>query len=147
MRRLRDCINLLDRSLPTTRSLWTKMRKSGFEKRALGIVKRNGFTVTADVDKLEYSIPSTYTADFKIGDIYIETKGYFRPSDRRKMKEVKNSNPELDIRIWFQKDLYLNPKTKATTYTQWAEKHGFPYHVGEKFPEHWAEDMRNDALD
>jgi len=121
------------------------MRKSGFENRIGKLLKKNGITLFT-VDKIDYNIPKRYTPDFKVGDMYIETKGYFRPSDRTKMRHVKLCNPELDIRLWFQKDEWLDPKTKATRYSEWAEKYGFPFHVGEKFPEHWFEEMRNDCL-
>jgi len=88
-------------------------------------------------------LPKVYNPDFTIGDIYIETKGYFDQDDRRKMKHVKRCNPDLDIRIWFQKDGYLT-KSKKKRYSDWARDNGYEYHVGEDFPEHWFGDYKND---
>ncbi len=87
--------------------------------------------------KIPYTYIANYTPDFVIGDIYIEVKGYFKPADRKKMRAVKNSHPDLDIRLWFMQDNYLSNKTKANRYSDWADKNGFPYHVGDTFPKHW----------
>ena len=40
-------------------------------------------------DKFNYVIEAKYTPDFKVGDVYLETKGFFKPADRRKMLAVK----------------------------------------------------------
>jgi hypothetical protein len=56
--------------------------------------------------KIPYVIASHYIPDFIVetctGLVYIETKGYFRPEDKRKLKAVKKQHPELDIRFVFQ---------------------------------------------
>lgn len=97
-----------------------------------------------------------YTPDFLIGNsIYIEAKGWFRIPHRKKMIEVKASNPDLDIRLWFQANSYLSPltasqkkklkqgkKLKKKRYSDWAEKHGFKYHVGKELPKEWIKDSK-----
>ena len=42
-------------------------------------------------EKLTYTIEAKYIPDFKVGDVYLETKGYFPPEQRRKMKAVKKA--------------------------------------------------------
>lgn len=84
-------------------------------------------------EKIPYVIYGNYNPDFIIlsksgSKIYIETKGHFRPEAKRKMVAVKKLHPDLDIRIVFY--------SKNKVYTRWAEKHGFPYAIGE-IPEGW----------
>ncbi len=81
-----------------------------------------------------------YTPDFTImrkdgHPIYVETKGYFRPEARTKMRNVKACNLELDIRIIFQRNQMINKKT-GFDYLQWAERNGFPCAVG-TIPKEW----------
>lgn len=69
--------------------------------------------------------------------LYIETKGYFRPEHRTKMRHVKRCNPSLDIRIIFQKNLVINKKT-GFDYLQWAKRNDFPCAIGH-VPKEWLE--------
>lgn len=106
--------------------------RSSFEKRASEILTKVGVQFEYEVDTIPYVLSLNYLPDFKLSDenIYVETKGFFKPEDRRKLRAVKKANPDLDIRIWFQRDNYLN-KTKKSKYSDWAIKNGFPYIVGE----------------
>lgn len=70
----------------------------------------------------------------------IETKGYLKPSDRRKLKSVLESNPTLDIRIIFQQDNYLT-KSKKTRYSDWATKNGFKFSI-QSFPKEWEKELK-----
>ena len=65
---------------------------------------------------------------------FVETKGYFRPKDRSKMRLVKEFNPEIDLRIIFQKDNYYTP---TMNYSKWAEKNGIQYAIGSDFKKTW----------
>jgi len=126
-----------------TRPKTKRKIKSGFEGRAKEMLKDRGVRVEYEVDTLEYDIPAKYTPDFTItrddgSTFFIEAKGYFDNDDRRKMKHVKRCNPHADIRIWFQRDSWLST-AHSGRYSDWAEKNGFPYHVGESFPQHWFE--------
>lgn len=90
---------------------------------------------------IEYVTEHNYTPDFTISlsggrRIYIECKGWLRPEDRQKMLKVKYQNPDLDIRFVFEKDNPLKNKKSKITYTQWAERHGFPSAVG-GIPKEW----------
>jgi hypothetical protein len=81
--------------------------------------------------------------------ILIETKGYFDRNDQEKMLAVKACNPDLDIRIVFQKDQYLNKLTvkqkqlkkekkafEKKRYSDWCIEHGFPFAIGD-IPNDW----------
>lgn len=90
---------------------------------------------------LSYVLEKKYWPDFiikrKDGSILIvETKGRFTSSDRTKMLKVKQTHPELDIRILFMKDNYLTSK-KTSKYSDWANKYGYIYAIGKEVPEEW----------
>ena len=69
-----------------------------------------------------------YTPDFWFPDhgFYIEVKGRLTSSDRKKMRDVKRSNPTLDIRFLFVSNNKITP-AKPERYSDWADKYGFPY--------------------
>lgn len=86
----------------------------------------NGFEISFEyeIEKIPYTIKGFYKSDFTITTksgrkIIVETKGYFRPEDKRKMAAVKKQHPELDIRI-----LFYAPNR---SYERWAIKHKIPY--------------------
>ena len=110
--------------------------RSGFEEQISQLLNEQGIGFQYEPCSFPYITKAYYTPDFVIDDIYIEVKGYFRPTDRRKMKDVKRAHPDLDIRMWFQRDNYLT-KAKKSKYSDWATKNGFPVHVGKEFPAHW----------
>jgi len=79
-----------------------------------------------------------YTPDLVLSNgIVIEIKGKFTGEMRTKMLAVRRCNPELDIRMLFQADNWLTRK-KATRYSDWCERNGFIYHVGEQVPSEWV---------
>ena len=96
-----------------------------------------GIEYTYERDKLKYVIEAQYIPDFKVGDVYLEAKGYFPPDQRRKMKAVKKANPDLDIRIIFQNPLNTISKRSKTSYAMWAEKNGFPWCTHYAIPTSW----------
>ena len=63
---------------------------------------------------------NTHPDFFLPNGVIIEAKGFFKPSDRRKMLAVKEAHPELDIRFVFMRDNTLS-KSSKTTYSMWAE--------------------------
>ena len=87
--------------------------------------------------KIPYLIEAKYIPDFKVGDIYLETKGYFPADQRKKMKAVKATNPDLDIRLVFQAPYNKISKHSKTTYAKWAEKNGFPWCAYYAIPVDW----------
>jgi Phage endonuclease I len=79
-------------------------------------------------------VERTYTPDFAIGTILIETKGRFTSADRSKMLAVKAAHLELDIRLLFMRDQPIRKGSK-TRYSDWCVKHGFQYAIGAVPPE------------
>lgn len=86
-------------------------------------------------DSFEYVLPpSTYTPDFKVYDSsgkprYIEVKGFYDATARRKMQLVREQHPEVLIDFHFMRDNKVAPRSKLT-YRTWAEKHGYTSSVG-----------------
>jgi len=80
-----------------------------------------------------YSIPYSvveerkYYPDFIIlaNGIVIETKGYFKPADRKKHLSLKEQYPDLDIRFVFGNKRNKINKNSKTTYEDWCNNHGF----------------------
>ncbi len=77
-----------------------------------------------------YSIPYTlmcnYWPDFRLSNgIFIEVKGRFKASDRRKHIQVRKEHPELDIRFVFYRANEKIVKKSKTTYADWCNKNGF----------------------
>ena len=97
-------------------------------------------------DKFNYVIEATYTPDFKVGDIYLETKGFFKPADRRKMLAVKKCNPDLDVRLVFQAPYNKISKNSKTTYAAWAEKNGFQWCPYYDIPLDWLNETKTADL-
>jgi predicted nuclease of restriction endonuclease-like RecB superfamily len=106
--------------------------RNKFEARIDQQLRSAGTRYTYESEKIPYVIAGHYTPDFviqtKTGKVYLETKGYFRPEHKRKMKAVKQMHPELDIRIIF----YSHSRPNI----RWAEKHGFKY-AFHSIPEDW----------
>ena len=105
------------------------------------IRRRKKTKLTYEPLKLIYTIERTYTPDFIITrpghhDIYVEVKGYFRSSDRTKMRRVKECNPSLDIRLIFPYDNKITSKSRMR-YSDWCNKYGFKYHIGTEIPDGW----------
>lgn len=89
-------------------------------------------------EKLGYSLPCQYTPDFKLGNgIYLETKGYFSPEDRRKTLAVLRDNPGIDLRMVFSNPNNRLSKSSKTTYAAWCRKHGILYCASHSIPIQW----------
>ena len=93
-------------------------------------------------DKFSYVIEAKYTPDFKVGNVYLETKGFFKPADRRKMLAVKKCNPDLDVRLVFQAPYNKISKNSKTTYAAWAEKNGFQWCPYYDIPLDWLNEAK-----
>lgn len=93
--------------------------------------KYGKLNVQYEADVLHYL--SNYYPDFTVTcgkrKFFVETKGYFRPKDRSKMRLVKDFNPKVDLRIIFQKDNYYSP---TMNYSKWADKNMFKYIIGKE---------------
>lgn len=98
----------------------------------------NGLQFEYETVKLNYTLSAVYIPDFILPNgVILEAKGYFKPSDRRKMLAVKKQHPKLDIRFIFQQPKNTLTKTSKTTYAMWADKNGFPWAPAHSIPLDW----------
>ena len=82
-----------------------------------------------------------YTPDFyfPLYDFYVEAKGHFSSVDRKKHLLIQKQNPDKDIRFVFMRASNKLNKNSKTTYSMWAEKHGFMWAEG-SVPKEWFDD-------
>lgn len=90
--------------------------------------------------RLPYTLTRYYVPDFVCerpdGSIfYIEVKGYFRGSDRTKLRAVKEAHPNADVRLLFAYDNKISSKSKMR-YSDWCKRYGFEYAIKE-VPSKW----------
>lgn len=111
--------------------------RSGLEERLSKTLDKYGVPYLYECSKYPYVTESKYTPDFFLPNgVIIEAKGFFKPSDRRKMLAVKNQHPELDIRFVFQRNNTLSKNSK-TTYGDWCDKYEFPWCIYPDIPQDW----------
>lgn len=99
-------------------------------------------------DTFKYQLPTAkYTPDFKINGIrsklrtdmgkqeprtnapiYLEYKGVLTGKDRKKLRYVRRSNPDLDIRLVFERPQNKINRLSRTTYAEWATKNKFQWY-------------------
>ena len=125
--------------------------KNTFEVQTYNFCKENfEGDVIYEQDKFSYIQEKNYTPDIKLvfpsgKTRYIETKGNgfaFDASEQRKLIDIKEQHPELDIRICFYKDGKVGNKRKDgsfKTQSQWAEDHGFLWSIG-VIPKGWFDE-------
>lgn len=73
-----------------------------------------------------------YTPDFYFPDygFFVECKGRLDSNDRKKMRDFKRVNPDVDVRILLQSNNLIEAGTGRTggdRYSDWCEKFGFRY--------------------
>lgn len=102
----------------------SKGKRSKFEEKVEALLKKKGIEYEYEKDKLPYSLHLAYKPDWTVGNqVYVEAKGRFDYTERRKMLAVKVANPDADILIVFMRDQKI-AKNSKTTYTEWCKKHG-----------------------
>ena len=111
--------------------------RSGLEEKVAALLTDIKVDWEYESNWYPYVIEHKYIPDFKVGDVYLECKGYFSAADRRKMKAVKKDNPDLDIRFVFQAPHNKLNKRSKTTYAMWAEKNGFLWCAYYAIPLSW----------
>ena len=92
-----------------------------------------------EATKIPYQIQHFYTPDFFLPNkhIYLEEKGYWRNEDRRKVKTIREQNPDIEMRMVFQNPYLKISKKSKTTYAQWCERHGIPLCSYHELPLEW----------
>jgi hypothetical protein len=112
--------------------------RSRLEERLARWMEVNELSFEYENLKLDYTIKAVYTPDFILPNgVILEAKGYLKPEDRRKMLAVKKQHPDLDIRFVFQAPYNTLSKDSKTTYSEWAEKNGFPWALYTSIPLEW----------
>lgn len=119
------------------RRKWTKRQqarikgyRSGLEDDLAVFLSDIKVEVEYEKEKIKYVVPASnhsYTPDFKVNGIYLETKGRFVSADKKKHLLIKAQHPDLDIRFIFSNPNATSSKREKTTYGEWCLKHGFKY--------------------
>lgn len=117
--------------------------QSQLEARIAKQLKKGMGDVQYETIKLTYTITKTYIPDFIVKTkkgklIYIETKGWMKIEDRVKMRAVKETHPDLDIRFLFDKNNKVSSRGKMK-YSEWCDKHGFKYAI-KAIPKEWFDE-------
>ena len=112
--------------------------RSKLEERIADLLEGLGVSYEYESEKLGYTIEHNYTPDFVLPNyVYLEAKGYWSAIDRRKILNVKKSNPEVDLRMVFQAPFNKINKRSKTTYAKWCEKHDIPWTAYHNIPLEW----------
>ena len=112
--------------------------RSKLEENIANLLEGLGVSFQYESEKLGYTIEHTYTPDFVLPNYtYLEAKGYWSPEDRRKILNVKKSNPEIDLRMVFQSPYNTISKKSKTTYAKWCERHDIPWSSYQEIPIEW----------
>ena len=126
------------RSKPS-RSGTSKFR-SKFEAGIAFSLNKRGLGFDYETQHYDYTIEAIYTPDFILPTCVVEAKGVLTTEDRRKLRSVKQSHPDLDLRLCFQNaKAKLSKAPRSLRYWQWAERHGFPWCEGH-IPTAWFND-------
>lgn len=113
--------------------------RSGLEDRVVKLLDKENVPFLYEAERFPYVTESKYTPDFFLTNgVILECKGFFKPSDRRKMLAVKQQHPDLDLRFVFQRNNTLS-KSSKTTYGDWCDKHGFPWCIFPNIPSQWLQ--------
>ena len=123
--------------------------RSGFEEKLAQQIEDSELEVQYETVTLDYTWPardSRYTPDFALDkpdgtQMLLEGKGLFDTEARAKMLLVKNTYPDLDLRLVFSNANARIHKKSQTTYAMWATKHGFPYSHKE-IPAEWLAEAK-----
>ena len=121
---------------PMTKKKTSKFR-SKLEERVASLLEGLGVSYEYEHAQVPYIIQHHYVPDFVLPNhVHIETKGYWAPSDRRKILAVVRDNPDLDLRMVFQAPYNTISKKSKTTYAMWCEKNNFKW-CDKNIPKEW----------
>ena len=114
--------------------------RSKLEEKVANLLSQLEIKFEYETKKIPYVIQHNYTPDFILpNNIYLECKGYWEPADRRKIKQVKKDNPDLDLRMVFQAPYNTISRKSKTTYAQWCEKLDIPWTSYSNIPLDWLQ--------
>lgn len=136
---------MLDRYNRFNRQRKDKEHRSKLEDQVEKALALQGFSPSYEVDKFDYVLHKKYTPDFRVGDVYIEVKGWWPSAERTKFLAVVLNNPDLRIFVALQRPQLTLSKTSKTTYSAWCEKHGIawsPIPIPLEFMNEWLAGSR-----
>jgi len=81
------------------------------------------------------------TEYFNGSEFFVETKGRFMASDRKKHILIKEQHPDLDLRFVFCNSKNKIYKGSKTTYADWCRQHGFLF-ADKTIPDEWLEELK-----
>ena len=115
--------------------------RSGLEAKFQSACLEKGWNFPYEQTKIKYIIPEsthTYTPDFQVtSNVFIETKGLWTATERKKARLVKEQHPDKTILYVLQRNQKLT-RSSNTTYLDWAIKHGIDACLFSN-KEHWQE--------
>lgn len=112
--------------------------RSQLEEKVADLMVNLGVKYEYESTKVAYTIAHNYTPDFVLPNgVYLECKGYWDPTDRRKIKAIKKQHPELDLRMVFQAPFNRISKKSRVTYAQFCEKLNIPWTSYANIPLNW----------
>lgn len=129
------------RSKTATKTPTSKKFKSKFEGAVALALDKMGAHYEYEPHTITYTVERAYHPDFVLDNgIHVETKGWFKSEDQRKMRAVRDQNPSLDIRFVFQK---LSGKCQGSNMTneEWCLKYNFKYAEG-TIPKEWIRERK-----
>ena len=116
----------------------TSKYRSGLEERVANLLEGLGVSYEYESKKISYVIQHNYTPDFVLpNSVILECKGYWDAADRRKIKQVKKDNPDIDLRMVFQSPYNTISRKSKTTYAKWCEKLDIPWTSFHNIPLDW----------
>jgi len=94
----------------------------------------SGTKAEYEKDTLPYSLHLNYKPDWKLGNkYYLEAKGKFDYTERRKLLAVLRDNPDVRVHMLFMRNQRLQ-KGSDKTYGSWCDDHGIPWSVFPDMP-------------
>ena len=114
------------------------MFRSELEEKVSDLLCELNIDYEYEPTRIPYEIQHNYSPDFLLPNgIYLECKGYWDPADRRKIKNVKEQHPEIDLRMVFQAPFNKITKNSKTTYAKWCDRHKIPWTAYHNIPLEW----------
>ena len=92
------------------------MFRSELEEKVSDLLCELNIDYEYEPTRIPYEIQHNYSPDFLLPNgIYLECKGYWDSIDRRKVKNVVEQHPEIDLRMVFQSPYNKISKKSKTT--------------------------------
>lgn len=121
--------------------------RSGLEQKVHDQLDAKGIKYQYEKWKIPYVVPAsnhTYRPDFILPNgIIVETKGLWEADDRKKMMIIKETYPELDIRMVFSSSRTKIYKGSPTSYAEFCEKHGIKF-ADKLIPIDWLKEPKKE---